>query len=80
MSASLFLKWCDEQGIVRLGELDAPAIRRYFVHLQERNLSSAYVHSHGRAIRTFCNYCVRDGLIVVSAHDRRTANRGILPT
>src|SRR5262245_56982826 len=67
---SLFLKWCSEQDLARLSELDASTIRRYLVSLQCRELSSAYIHSHARAIKTFCNYCVRDGLVNVSPFSR----------
>jgi site-specific recombinase XerD len=59
---SLFLKWCAANGITLLHELTATDIKRFFVHLQSKSLSSAYVHSHARAIRTFCNFCVRDEL------------------
>lgn len=58
---SLFTKWVGES--TPLHQLTATEIKRFFINLQDRNLSSAYVHSHARAIRTFCNYCVRDELI-----------------
>lgn len=58
---SLFLRWCGETK--PLNELTSTDIKKYFVALQEKELSSAYVHSFGRAIRTFCNYCVRDELL-----------------
>lgn len=58
---SLFLRWCGETK--PLQELTSTDIKRYFITLQDRELSSAYVHSFGRAIRTFCNYCVRDELL-----------------
>lgn len=58
---SLFFRWCGEAK--PLHELTSTDIKKYFVTLQERELSSAYIHSFGRAIRTFCNYCVRDELL-----------------
>lgn len=58
---SLFTKWVGETTL--LHQLTATEIKRFFIDLQDRDLSSAYVHSHARAIRTFCNYCVRDELV-----------------
>lgn len=63
---SLFVKWCDANGTTLLHELTATDIKRFLVHLQDKALSSAYVHSHARAIKTFCNYAVRDELITLS--------------
>ncbi|CAN5771660.1 hypothetical protein BH10CHL1_BH10CHL1_24290 [soil metagenome] len=59
----LFLHWCAEQDVNNIDQLRALHIKRFFVHLQGRDLSSAYIHSHARAIKTFCKYCVRDNLI-----------------
>ncbi|MCL4864112.1 MAG: hypothetical protein KJZ93_32185 [Caldilineaceae bacterium] len=53
---SFFSRWCDRQGATQLRELDAPLIRRCLAHLQERNLSSAYVHSHAGAVKTSCGW------------------------
>lgn len=57
----LFIRWCGEAK--PLSELTSTDIKKYFVSLQDRDLSSAYIHSFGRAIRTFCNYCIRDELL-----------------
>jgi integrase/recombinase XerD len=57
----LFMRWCGETK--PLHEVTSTDIKKYLISLQERDLSSAYIHSFGRAIRTFCNYCVRDELI-----------------
>lgn len=65
---SLFTKWMG--GTTPLAKLTSTDIKKYLVSLQERDLSSAYIHSHARAIRTFCNYCVRDELIDVSPFDK----------
>lgn len=62
----LFLRWCDQHEICLLSELTHHHIRRYLVELDEGGVSSAYHHSHARAIRAFLNYCVRDDLIEVS--------------
>ncbi|MCC6167436.1 MAG: tyrosine-type recombinase/integrase [Caldilineaceae bacterium] len=63
---SLFIRWCDEQGIHTLQQLTAHDLRRYLVHLSRRKLSSQYQHNLARAIRTFLNFCVRDELLAVS--------------
>ena len=60
---SLFLRWCDEQGIKTLQALTAHDLRRYFVSLHRRELSSQYQNNLARAIRAFLNYCVRDELL-----------------
>jgi site-specific recombinase XerD len=66
----LFVEWCAEQDSPGLGELTPTHLRRFLVELSRRNLSSAYVHSHARALRAFLNYCVRDGLIESSPFAR----------
>lgn len=67
---SLFVAWCAEQDDPDLTDLTANHLRRYLVELTRRELSSAYVHSHARALRTFLNYCVRDGLLESSPFAR----------
>jgi integrase/recombinase XerD len=63
---SLFLRWCDEQEIKTLQALTAHDLRRYFVSLLRRELSSQYQNNLARAIRAFLNYCVRDELLAIS--------------
>lgn len=63
---SLFIQWCKGQGVGHLYSLNGNHIRQFFVYLQRKNLSSAYIHSFARAIKTFCNYCVRDNLVETS--------------
>ncbi|MEZ4865315.1 MAG: tyrosine-type recombinase/integrase [Caldilineaceae bacterium] len=64
---TLFVGWLDEeQGVLDLRDVTSNHIKQYFVSLRSRNLSSSYVHSHGRAIRSFLNYSVRDGLLAKS--------------
>jgi site-specific recombinase XerD len=65
----IFLRHCQANGITFLDELSARAIRAFLAGLQERDLSSAYVHSHARNLRVFCNFCVRDGLFESSPFD-----------
>lgn len=54
------------------GALDAVThthIRTYLAHLVDRGLSSATVHTHGRALRAFLNFCTREGLLAASPFD-----------
>lgn len=60
---TLFIRWCEAEGLESVDELTAHHIRRYLVHLHRRNLSSQYQHNLVRAIRAFLNYCVRDEII-----------------
>jgi site-specific recombinase XerD len=60
---SLFLRWCDAEGIDELADLTHHHIRKYFISVQDRGVSSSYQESFARAIRSFLNYCVRDELL-----------------
>jgi integrase/recombinase XerD len=66
----LFVRWCAEHGLDDLGAVTPIDLRRYLVDTQQRNVSSAYLHSHARALRTFFNYCVRDQLLDTSPFAR----------
>lgn len=65
-----FLRYCDEQQAKTLLELTPTLIRSFLAGLQQRQrqgeISSAYVHSFARAIRTFCYFLVREELLDVS--------------
>src|SRR5687768_15321427 len=63
---SLFVRWCEAEGVSAIQDLTAHHIRRYLVHLNRRQLSSQYQHDLARAIRAFLNYCVRDELLETS--------------
>lgn len=67
---SLFVEWCNEQGINHLEEVGASHIRKYLASIQQRGLSSAYQHGFARAIRAWLNFCVRDELIESSPFDK----------
>lgn len=60
---SLFIAWCEQQGVTLLTALTPHHIRRYLVEARERDLSSQYQNNLARAIRAFLNYTVRDGLL-----------------
>src|SRR5262245_10793790 len=59
----MFLRWCSRNEVELLTDLTPHKLRLFFVHLQRRELSSQYQNNLGRAIRAFCNYCVRDELM-----------------
>ena len=61
---------CDEQDLGCIQEVTQYHIRQYLTGLSARNLSSHYVHSHARALKTFLNFCVRDGLLESSPFAR----------
>lgn len=60
---SLFIRWCEADGLETVEDLTAHHIRRYLVDLHRRDLSSQYQHDIARAIRAFLNYCVRDEIL-----------------
>ncbi len=61
-----FLIWCETQAVTNLHELTPSHIRRYLVSLQARGLSDYSQLAAARAIRAFCNFCVREELIGTS--------------
>ena len=62
-----FIAWCSAQDIHNLHQLTALHIRLYLLSLQERELSSYSQHAAARAIKTFLNFCVDEGLLAESA-------------
>ena len=75
------LRWCAAANLTHLHELTHIQIKRYIAQEIDRGMSSHYVHSTARAVRTFCNFCVRDGLLDVSPFDKvkmpRTDNKKV---
>lgn len=61
-----FIHWLTEQGITAVGDFDAPSIRRFLLHLQERELSPYTVHAYARCIKTFGFFLVREGIVPAS--------------
>ena len=65
-----FLWYCEEQQAKTLPDLTPTLIRSFLAGWQHRQrqgeISSAYVHSFARAIRTFCYFLVREELLDVS--------------
>jgi len=72
-----FLRFCEQEGVERLDQLDRSAIRSYLVHLQSRprrsgswhndshtsgNLSAGGISAYLRGLKAFLNWCAREGL------------------
>lgn len=58
-----FFCWCTMHGVDRLQDVTPSLIRSYLVSLQDRELSDCSINAGARAIRAFCNFCVREELI-----------------
>lgn len=64
---SIFVPWCDANGVATPAQLDARAIDEFSVALLERGgkdgrpLSKYSVHAYARAVRGFLNWCKREG-------------------
>lgn len=61
-----FLNHLEEFDIQSVEAITAHHIRLFIVGLERRELSSSYVHSYARSIRTFCNFLVNEGMIDAS--------------
>lgn len=70
-----FATFCRDQNVVHVGEVSAAVIRAYLVAMQERGLSDHSVHGAARAIKTFCNFLVREDLLPESPMRRVTMPR-----
>lgn len=57
---SLFIRWCEADGIETIQDVTAHHIRRHLVHLHRRDLYRRYQHDIALASRAFLNYCVCD--------------------
>ena len=66
----LLSQWCDANGVVTVADFTHSIIKQYLSDLQQRDLSGHYIHGHARAIRTFCNFCVREELLTESPFAR----------
>jgi integrase/recombinase XerC len=58
-----FLQHLAEFDLKSPDEITAHHIRLFIVNLERQNLSSAYVHTYARAIRTFCNFLVNEEIL-----------------
>jgi len=58
-----FLDVLSTQGVITPEAITAHHIRRQMVDMQQRGLADASVHAFARAIRSFCNFLVREELL-----------------
>jgi site-specific recombinase XerD len=67
---TVFRRYCDEQQAEVVTDLTPTIIRSFLAGWQQRQkqgeISSSYVHSFARAIRTFCYFLVREELLDAS--------------
>ena len=67
-----FARWlADQDGAIHTVDgITHHHIRQYLAHLIDRGLASATVHTHGRTVRAFLNFCQREGIIQESPFAR----------
>ncbi len=67
---SRFLEFLGKRNIEVCGDITPHLIRQFLSSLERRGLSDRTVHKHARAIKTFCNFLVAEGLLDASPMDR----------
>jgi len=69
---SIFLPWCEANGIERPDQLDSRTVNAFSVALSEqggkngRPLSKFSIHAYARAVRGFLTWCTREGEAVAA--------------
>ncbi len=58
-----FSQFLTAQNVAHINKVTAAHIRLYYIHLQEKALSSHTIHTCARAIRAFLNFCVKEELL-----------------
>ncbi len=58
-----FFVFLQGQDINTIAEIAPSHIRLYYIHLEDKQLSSHTIHTCARAIRAFLNFCVREELL-----------------
>lgn len=58
-----FSRFLTSQNVQCVNAIAPTHIRLYYIHLQEKELSSHTVHTCARAIRAFLNFCVKEELL-----------------
>jgi site-specific recombinase XerD len=61
-----FIKWLKPRGISSVEQIASADIRLYLLHLEEKGAKAITAHSHARSIRAWCNWMVKEGLLVRS--------------
>ncbi len=62
----LFVGYAERAGVTTPAAITPALLRAYLLDFRERQLSPYYQHQHARALRTLCNFWVRDGLLADS--------------
>ncbi len=65
-----FTTWAASQQIETIAQVDARALRRYLVHLQETGHNAGGQHTHARILRAWLNFLEAEGLIQESPMHR----------
>jgi integrase/recombinase XerD len=69
---SIFLPWCEENGVERPDQLDGRTVNAFSVALVEhggkrtQHLSKFSIHAYARAVRGFLTWCTKEGEVVVA--------------
>lgn len=63
---SAFFIFCETENVTTIEAVTPTIIKSYLVGLQERGLKDLSIGSYYKAIQTFFNFCVKDGLLTVS--------------
>lgn len=58
-----FFVFLKSEAVTTLAQITPAHIRLYYIHLEDKELSSHTVHTCARAIRAFLNFCVREELL-----------------
>lgn len=59
-------RWCNDNGLTYLDDLDTHHVRQFFVSLAHRGLSGQYQHNIARSVRAWSNFVVAEELVAVS--------------
>lgn len=66
----VFVRWCCDEELTLLPEVTGVHLRQFLISLQEKALSNRYQINLAKTVKTFFNYCVRDGLLTDSPFDK----------
>lgn len=64
-----FFGWCKEQAVVSLIELSSTHIKLYLIHQAESGLADYTVRGSAMAVRAFCRFVIREGLVTDNPFD-----------
>ena len=66
-----FARWLSaHDGTIEVNAITHHHVRAYLAHLLDKGLASNTVHTHGRALRAFLNFCQREGIITQTPFDK----------